>query len=137
MNTTMRLRGLQMKLPCFVVRGCLAALLPTACAVTSPPIVAKGVADCEAASTCEVRGLLEMGSDGHGYIGTVRLDDGSCINVSLPTSQSRALEGRPPRRVSLIGKVVSFPHGQDVLSFQVNGRKVGYGRCGSYFIFVR
>jgi hypothetical protein len=126
-----------MKLPHSAVMDCLVALLPVACAATSPPIVAKGTADCEAASACEVRGLLEMGNDGHGYIGTVRLDDGSCINVSLPERQSRSIQGQPPRRMSLIGKVVPFPYGEDVLSFKVNGRKVGYGRCGSYFVFVR
>lgn len=78
-----------------------------------------------------------MWSDGHGYIGIVTLDDGSCINVSLPESRSQALFGQPPRRVALTGAVVFFPRDPGILSFKVNGRGVGYGRCAAYFVFVR
>ena len=117
--------------------GFLTTLLLMGCATEPPPTVAKTGADCEEATVCKVEGLLEMSSDGHGWIGIVRLDDGSCVNVSLPEARSRSLLGRPAQHVMLSGKVVYFPRGPDILSFTVSGRKVGYGICGAHFVFVR
>ncbi len=45
-----------------------------------------------------------MSSDGHGYIGVLKLDDGSCINVSLPEKVSQRLSGRAPERMTLTGR---------------------------------
>jgi hypothetical protein len=115
--------------------GCCVTLLLTDCATV--PRLAKTVADCSNVERCRVEGLLEMWSDGHGYIGIVTLDDGSCINVSLPERRSRSLLGQPSQRVVLTGRVVFFPYEPGVLSFRVNGRRVGYGRCAPYFVFVK
>ena len=81
-------------------------------------------------------GHLEMSNDGHGYIGVLRLDDGSCINVSLPENDSNRLLGQSPQRASLAGRVLPFPYGKDALTFEVNGRRVGYGKCAPYYLFV-
>ena len=116
--------------------GFLTTLVLAGCATTPPPTVAKTAADCEEVADCKVEGLLGMSSDGHGFIGIVRLDDGSCVNVSLPEARSKALLGQPARHVTLTGKVVFFPRAPDILSFRVNGRKVGYGICGAHFVFV-
>lgn len=105
------------------------------CAAAPP--VAKTVADCARVERCRVEGLLEMSSDGHGFIGIVTLEEGSCINVSLPVRRSQPLLGRPPQRVDLTGRVVFFPFEPGSLSFRVNGRPVGYGRCAPYFVFVK
>ena len=109
-----------------MLQGCAAA-----------PPVAKTVADCSYVERCRVEGPLDMSSDGHGFIGIVTLDDGSCINVSLPVSRSQPILGQPPQRVDLTGRVVFFPIEPGILSFRVNGRPVGYGRCAPYFVFVK
>jgi hypothetical protein len=88
--------------------------------------------------------MLEMSSDGHGFIGRLILDNGDCLNVSLSPRRSRALLGRPAQHVTVSGQVSPYPeislYSQDseylVLSYSVKGRKVGQGRCGRYFLFV-
>jgi hypothetical protein len=78
-----------------------------------------------------------MSNDGHAYIGILRLDDGSCINVSLPETRSQDLMGKKPEPTELAGRVLFFPYADGALGFNVSGRKVGYGKCARYFIFVQ
>ena len=108
--------------------GCVAA--------AAPPLRARTAGDCENAKTCAASGLLEMSNDGHAYIGILHLNDGSCINVSLPNVRSEILAQQAPKAADLIGNVVFFPYAEGVLTFAVNGRKVGYGTCAPYFLFV-
>jgi hypothetical protein len=118
--------------------GVLATLLGgSACVTTPPPMRAKTAADCQDAKTCAVSGLLEMSNDGHAYIGILRLADGSCINVSLPEARSQALVGKAPEAVEIAGRVLFFPFAEGAISFNVSGRKVGYGKCARYFLFVQ
>jgi hypothetical protein len=122
------------------VGGCLVAIvlpLVGACATQQPPTRAQTAAACRDAFICQVTGSLEMSSDGHGYIGVLKLDDGSCINVSLPEKVSQRLRGRAPERMTLTGRVLPFPQGENILTLKVNGRRVGYGRCGAFYVFVK
>lgn len=98
---------------------------------------AKTAADCEKLQSCSVSGLLEISNDGHAYIGILRLDDGSCINVSLPEHQSKGLTTQTPQVAEVTGRVLFFPYEEGIQSFTVNGRKVGYGKCSRYFLFVK
>ena len=91
---------------------------------------------CADVSWCQVAGDLQMSSDGHGYIGVLKLSDGSCINVSLPEKESRLLMGKPSQRRLLTGKVLPYPFGED-LFFKVNGRRVGFGNCQRYYLFIK
>ena len=118
--------------------GVLVTLLGgSACVTTPPPIRAKTAADCQDAKTCAVSGLLEMSNDGHAYIGILRLADGSCINVSLPEVRSQALVGKAPEAAEIVGRVLFFPYAEGAIGFNVSGRKVGYGKCTRYFLFVQ
>ena len=94
-------------------------------------------AQCNSAHNCLLRGTFEMDSDGHAFIGRLTLKDGQCVNVSLPEAESQSLLGHPPKYRKFSGEVWPYPHGDDVLSFLANGRKVGYGKCGDFFVFVR
>lgn len=97
----------------------------------------KAAAECEKLQGCSVSGLLEISNDGHAYIGILRLDDGSCINVSLPERQSKQLAAQAPQAAEVTGRVLFFPYEEGVQSFTVNGRKVGYGKCSRYFLFAK
>jgi hypothetical protein len=121
-----------------VVRYLAAVVLSliSACATQPAATRAQTAAACRDASTCPVSGNLEMSNDGHGYIGVLKLDDGSCINVSLPEKVSERLSGHAPERMTLTGRVLPFPHGEEILTFKVNGRRVGYGKCAPYYVFV-
>ena len=106
-------------------------------ATAAPPLRATTAKDCEKVEACAADGLLEMSNDGHAYIGILRLADGSCINVSLPEARSEILFKQTPKAADLTGTVVFFPFVEGALGFAVNGRKVGYGACMPYFLFVR
>lgn len=93
--------------------------------------------ECSVAEdVCVIAGLLSMSSDGHGFIGELRFPDGRCVNVSLPISQSRKLMGQVPVAMSVRGVVLGFPFGENLSHFEVNGRRVGFGTCGNFFVFV-
>jgi hypothetical protein len=78
-----------------------------------------------------------MSADGHAYIGELRLADGTCINVSLPERESAKLLGKPPVHRKIAGLVFPFPFSDEtMLGWKVNGRKVGFGTCGKYYVFV-
>lgn len=105
--------------------------------VSSSTKYAQTASECETASVCRVSGLLEMNSDGHGFIGDFTLPDGSCINVSLPEEQSKKLLGNSPVKMEIQGSVLPFPFGENILFFKVNGRRVGFGNCSDFYIFVK
>ncbi len=78
-----------------------------------------------------------MSSDGHGFIGRLTLDEGGCVNVSLPVQASRALLNHAPTTMTVRGKVFPYVHDDNLLELQINGRSVGYGLCGDFFVFVK
>lgn len=92
---------------------------------------------CMRAEICKVHGLLEMSNDGHAYIGKLRLEDGTCVNVSLPEKESRRLSGQPAQMRTITGKVFPYVQENTFIEHRVNGRQIGYGLCGSHFVFVR
>ena len=111
------------------------ALLIAACAVRAP-LRDMTVEECRAAETCRISGLLTMSSDGHGFIAELEVAGDKCVNVSLPVRASKAMLGKPPKQMSVQGAVVGFPAAEDLAHFTVDGRRIGFGRCGDFFVFV-
>lgn len=72
---------------------------------------------------------------------TVQLDlrNGRCVNVSLPRERWEELRRSGPREMTVVGNVYREPRGvggeESVL--EINGRAIGYGLCGDFFVFVR
>lgn len=114
------------------------------CATVARPPDCLSAEQFHQCTECTASGMLEMSSDGHGFIGRLVLDNGDCVNVSLPPGRSRALLGKPAQRLKVSGPVLPYAQisleSKDseylVLSYSVKGRKVGRGRCGPYFLFV-
>jgi hypothetical protein len=92
---------------------------------------------CMRAEICKVHGLLEIANDGHAYIDKLRLEDGSCVDVSLPERESRRLSGKPAQMRTITGIVLPYVWENTLIEHRVNGRKIGYGLCGNRFVFVR
>lgn len=113
----------------------IGALLTAACAVRAPASEMT-IEACSAAETCRLSGLLTMSSDGHGFIGELEVADGKCVNVSLPVDVSKELINQPPQRMSVKGRPIGFPSGLDISHFTVDRRRVGFGSCGDFFVFV-
>lgn len=115
--------------------ACLLLLLLGGCA--TPNQRPMTFDECSVAKdVCVISGSVRMSSDGHGFIGELGLADGRCVNVSLPTSLSRKLMGQAPKPMSVRGAVLGFPFGEDLSHFEVNGRRIGFGRCSNFFVFV-
>lgn len=119
------------------VVGVICLISTTACTPTAVPLKATTASDCYTSESCTVAGVVEISSDGHGYIGILKFADGSCINVSLPQIDNQRLAAKPPQSIEVSGSVLPFPYVKGVLEFKVNGRRVGYGRCGPYYLFVK
>ncbi len=111
-------------------------LLISSCS-TDPSRLQKSGDQCRQADVCKVRGVLTMSNDGHAYIGKLQLSDGSCINVSLPESQSRSLFDRPAVVKTIKGRVFAYIHEDTFIDYRINNRPIGYGSCGSFFVFVK
>lgn len=118
----------------------LVAILEIGC-TTIQPQNCDSIKQLRQCTSCTVTGWLEMSSDGHGFIAKLVLENGECVNVSLPTAEARNLLGKPPRKVKVHGDVLPYPvpSGADglVLGYRVKGRPVGQGLCGDRFLFVQ
>jgi len=68
----------------------------------------------------------------------VELPDGRCISVSLPASRLAMLSRDRPREMTVTGEVYRDPSadGGDAVLLQIEGRNIGLGLCGDYFVFV-
>ena len=95
--------------------------------------------ECRSASYCTLIGTLTRSSDGHAWIGRLTLDSGECVNVSIPDAEMIELGESGVSDAMVAGAVVFYPTSNTddlVTSFTANGRKVGVGNCGDFFIFV-
>ena len=90
---------------------------------------------CEHSKTCSISGMVIIKGD-RGFIGELQIENGKCVNISLPEDISRKLVDRPPEKITVTGKVMPYPPYDEVSDLKVNGRKVGFGWCNDYYIFV-
>lgn len=121
-----------------VCRALVVLLMSTvASCVAFSPTKTMSVEECGRAETCTIRGFLEMSNDGHAYIGKVFLESGGCVNASLPEAESRRRSGRPMEVVTITGDVFSYIYEDSYIEYFIDNRKIGYGACGDYFLFVK
>lgn len=69
----------------------------------------------------------------------LKLDSDRCVNVSLPRERLELLRRTGPTEMTVRGNVYREPlpaDGEDIF-LQVNGRTIGYGLCGDFFVYVR
>jgi len=108
--------------------GCLSA--------TPGPMTYEG---CAASKVCVVHGIATARLAEHAPTVQLDLPTGRCINVSMPRQRWEALRNRGPTAITVSGTVYREPSadngGETVL--EINGRRIGYGLCGRFFVFVR
>lgn len=90
---------------------------------------------CSAAQVCTVRGIAVARLVESAWMAEVQLADGRCVSVSLPDRLMSSLKHGGPRVMSITGEVFTDPP-IDVVSVEVNGRRIGLGACGDFFVFV-
>ena len=94
---------------------------------------------CGAANQCVIRGLATAQLAEHAETVELRLNDGRCVNVSLPRDRWEALRESGPTEMAIVGQVYREPEtnsGEEAI-LEINGRKIGFGLCGDFFVFVR
>ena len=96
-----------------------------------------GVMQCDNEGNCIAYGMMTMSSDGHGFIGVLRLSDDECINVSIPDNISKTMLGKPPVFKRIYGTQLRFIIPESGEFVRVGGRSVGIGLCGDRYIFVK
>jgi hypothetical protein len=93
--------------------------------------------ECAAARFCSISGVMEAYPADHAWMGRLTIADGACISVSLPEDELARLRRSGPRAMTVRGRVMGDPSAdQEVAYLRVNGRDVGLGMCGSFFVYV-
>ena len=93
--------------------------------------------DCAISHECTVHGTVTARAAEHAWMGQLILPDGRCISVSLPENDLAALRKTGPTEMTVTGRVFGDPSGdREVTSMEIDGRKVGLGLCGDFFLFV-
>ena len=89
---------------------------------------------CSRAELCTLRGQMTPVQAGQSWMGRLALPDGRCVSVSLPAQMLAELQQSGPTEVTVRGRV--FRERADAQSMTVEGRTIGLGVCGDFFLFV-
>ena len=90
---------------------------------------------CATARNCTIRGVMSLQIAGQAQMGKLDLPDGRCVSVSLPGDFLARLEASGPVEVTVRGRVYNMP-ASEIVSMTVEGRTIGLGSCGNFFLFV-
>ena len=118
----------------FARTAALAMLIAGLPACETTPPASMSYEACAAARMCNIHGVISARPSGQALMGQLDLPDGRCIAVSLPGDMLAGLEQNGPAEVTLRGRVYDVP--ADVESMTVEGRTIGLGLCGRFFLFV-
>lgn len=93
---------------------------------------------CAASSVCVLHGVATARLAEHAPTVQLDLSDGRCVNVSMPRDRLEQLRLSGPRELTVAGNVYQEPStvdGEEAV-LEINGRKIGFGLCGNFFVFV-
>jgi hypothetical protein len=88
------------------------------------------------AKECVLKGMLRVVELGDAKMGKLEIGNNQCVSVSLPQSRIEAAEKQGPHQATLQGTIFPVPRDVEVATIAVNGRKIGRGQCGSFYLFV-
>lgn len=94
---------------------------------------------CAASRVCVVHGIATARLAEHAPTVQLNLADGRCINVSMSRRRWENLRRRGPTEMTITGTVYSEPsvsNGEETV-LEINGRRIGYGLCGRFFLLVQ
>ena len=111
-------------------------LIPSTGCVTAPRPV--NYETCATSRVCVIRGIATAKMGEHAPTVQLDLEDGRCINASLPQERLEDLRRSGPREMTIVGNVYREPltEGGEEAVLQINGRTIGFGLCGDFFVFV-
>lgn len=91
---------------------------------------------CKEAPICTVGGRLRAVESDGVAMGELALGDGKCVTISLSQNDIGYVRevGSVPATIS--GRVHGGHHDPNYILLEIEGRKVGYPRCGDFYLFV-
>ncbi|HWL95566.1 MAG TPA: hypothetical protein VNT79_18755 [Phycisphaerae bacterium] len=94
---------------------------------------------CAASRVCVVHGIATVRLAEHAPTAQLSLGNGRCVNVSLAPQRLEELRRRGPTEMTVTGTVYWEPSttGGEETVLEINGRRIGYGLCGRFFVYVR
>ncbi|WP_106640293.1 hypothetical protein [Allosphingosinicella vermicomposti] len=93
--------------------------------------------ECKAAETCTVTGQVKVIKSDNVEMGELALGAGKCVTLSLSKNDIRYLKNIGSIKATIAGRVYSGHHDPNYLLLKIEGRKVGYSRCGDFYVFIR
>jgi|LauGreDrversion4_2_1035121.scaffolds.fasta_scaffold01482_22 hypothetical protein len=96
------------------------------------------VDECYSSDFCTFRGRPVAKYGEYGKVVEIFTSDGKCINASFPEKKWNALRKNPKNSMTIQGNVFTEPEaeGPESVIIEINGRRIGLGRCGNKFVFV-
>jgi DNA/RNA endonuclease YhcR with UshA esterase domain len=106
--------------------------------VTSPPllIATMNVNECKISKICTIRGRVSVVKSDGVEMGEVKLNNGQCVTISISRNDIRYLIKHGPMETTLSGKVYREIHDPSFIILKIKGRKVGYPKCGDFYLFI-
>jgi len=127
-------RGIALMMPCKSLLFVVATFTPACVSYERPSMTYE---ECSRARSCTIRGLASARVAEHAWVAEVELSDGKCVRVSLPEEQLARLRAGGPRIMTVSGRVFGDPpRDVEVAYVEVEGRRIGLGTCGDFFVFV-
>jgi hypothetical protein len=104
---------------------------------SSPPAMPlMSVDECKAAEICTIRGEVSVFESDGVAMGEVKQSDGKCVTLSLSRNDINYLKKKGLVEATVSGKMYRGHHDPNYLLLKIEGRKVGYPRCGEFYLFV-
>ena len=94
--------------------------------------------ECAKSDHCTISGTVIARQGEHAWMGELTLADGQCISVSLPRRIISELRATGPRQMVVSGRSFGDPSRsiEEVVTLEIEGRKIGLGLCSDFFVFV-
>ena len=91
---------------------------------------------CKEAQICTVSGQLRVVESDGVAMGELALSGGKCVTLSLSQNDMRYVRQIGSATATVSGRVYRGHHDPNYILLEIEGRKVGYPRCGDFYVFV-
>jgi hypothetical protein len=79
--------------------------------------------------------MLSVVEIGDTQMGKLDMDH-ECVSVSLPSKMIESAEKQGRHQATVQGTMFPVPTDIEVATISVNGRTIGLGQCGNFYLFV-
>jgi hypothetical protein len=92
--------------------------------------------ECKASKICTIHGTVSVIESDGVAMGEVRQENGQCVTLSLSQNDIRYLRKFGPIEATISGRIYRGHHDPSSIILKIEGRRVGYPRCGEFYLFI-